>query len=72
MYPAAAYNSYNFFRHSANAIKFIGASYPIWIEGDYSYPVGEEASIDNFGYFDREFGLLDKDLFGYLVLKLCY
>ena len=43
--------SYNFVLILASVVKFLGASYRIWIKGNYSCVVWEEASVDNFGYF---------------------
>ena len=70
MYPAAASRFYNFVRILASVVKFLGNSSQIGVAGDHNCLVREEASVDNFGYFDEEFCFLDKDLFGYLVMDL--
>ena len=37
---------------------------------DHNCLVKEKAYVDNFGYFDGEFGFLDKDLFDHLSMEL--
>ena len=45
-------------------------SYRIRVEREHSFLVGKEASVDNFGYLDREVGFFDNDLFDNLTLEL--